>query len=132
LYSGLIAGAIVLLITMPLALWQMDRVLQSMIPLMKNSPEAQSFYMKVQDNPTLKVMLSFIIAFINSVLVLGFTVLGGLLGVALFERRRDQPPPPYSPGYSPQYPPNYSPDNPSNHPPQSGGSEGDQGGWPQG
>jgi hypothetical protein len=146
LYSGLIGGAIVLLIAMPLTLWQMDRILQSMIDIMKNSPEAQSFYMRIQGDPTLKVMFSFIIAFINSVLVLGFTVLGGLLGVALFEKRRDQPPQ-YSPGYPPPYPPNYpqssassapsapsapSADNPSDHPPESGGWGGDQGGPPQG
>jgi hypothetical protein len=54
----------------------------------------------------------------------GFTVLGGLLGVALFEKRKDQPPPS-------QYPPNYPP----NYPPPSGGYGGgsyggDQGGWP--
>jgi hypothetical protein len=151
LYSGLIAGAIVLLIAMPLTLWQMDRILQSMTVMMKTSPEAQSFYLRIQDNPTLKVMFSFIIAFINSVLVLGFTVLGGLVGVALFEKRRNQPPPPqYSPGYPPPYPPNYPPppappapsappassapsaDNPSHYPPESGGSGGDQGGPPQG
>src|SRR5215467_11489739 len=133
MYAGLIAGAIVLLVTLPLTLWQMDRVLQSMIVFMKNSPEAQSFYMRIQDDPTLKIMFSFIIAFVSSILVLGFTVLGGLLGVALFEKRRGLPPPPqYPPGYPSQYPPNYSPNDPSQYPPQSGGSGGDQGGSPQG
>jgi hypothetical protein len=133
MYAGLIAGAIVLLVSLPLTLWQMDRVLQSMIIFMKNSPEAQSFYMRIQDDPTLKIMFSFIIAFVSSILVLAFTVLGGLLGVALFEKRRSLPPPPqYPPGYPSNYPPNYSPNDPSQYPPQSGGSGGDQGGSPQG
>ena len=59
-----------------------------------------------------------------SLLYIGFSTLGGLLGVALFEKRRDLPPPQkYHPGYPPNYPPNY--------PPPSGGPGGDQGGWPQ-
>src|SRR5262245_1389209 len=56
LYSGLIAAAIVLVISMPLTLLQMDRVLQNMIPIMSGSPEVQSFYTRLQDDPTLKVM----------------------------------------------------------------------------
>jgi hypothetical protein len=132
LYSGLIAAAIVLVISMPLTLLQMDRVLQNMIPIMSGSPEAQSFYTRLQDDPTLKVMFSFIVSFVNSILILGFTVLGGMLGVALFEKRRDQPPPPqYPPSYPPGYTPNYPPNYPPQPPPPSGGSGGDQGGQPQ-
>ncbi|MGH9751966.1 MAG: hypothetical protein ACREA2_04220 [Blastocatellia bacterium] len=128
-----------LLISMPLTLWQMDQALQNMLVIMGNSPEAESFHARIQGNPTLKLMLSFIMTFISSILVLGFTVLGGLLGVALFEKRRDQPPPPqYPPGYPPSYPPNYPPNYPPQYPPPSapsapsGGSGGDQGGGPQG
>jgi hypothetical protein len=133
LYSGLIAAAIVLVISMPLTLLQMDRILQNIIPIMRESPEAQSFYTRLQDDPTLKVMFSFIVSFVNSILILGFTVLGGLLGVALFEKRRDQPPPPqYPPSYSPAYSPNYPPNYPPQPPEPPGGSGDDQGGQPQG
>jgi len=129
LYSGLIAGVIVLLITTPLTLWRMDQLLKALIAFMANAPDAQSFYMRVQDNPALKLMFSFIIAFVSAILVLGFTVLGGLIGVAMFEKRKGQAPPP------PQYPPNYPQDYPANYPPdhpqQPGGPGGDQGGWPQ-
>lgn len=49
----------------------------------------------------------------------GFTVLGGLLGIVLFEKRKGEiPPSPYPPEYPPDYPP---------PPPPSG----NQGGWPQ-
>jgi hypothetical protein len=67
-----------------------------------------------------------------------------LVGVALFEKRKNQPPPPqYPPSYPPQYPPNYpqqpapSAGYPPQSPPESGGSIGDQGGpggqgsWPK-
>jgi hypothetical protein len=145
LYSGLIAFAIVLLITTPLTFWQMDRALENMPSIMSSSPEAQSLYERIQNDPIFKLLFSFIISFINAVLILGFTVVGGLLGVTLFEKRRNPPlPPQYPPGY-PQppasYPPNYpqqpassepSPNYPPQNPPQSGGSGGDQGGWPQG
>ncbi|HEX5084385.1 MAG TPA: hypothetical protein VFY40_20265, partial [Blastocatellia bacterium] len=96
LFSGLIAGAIVLLITTPLMLWQMDRSLQN-IPAIFSTPEAQELLERVRDNFTLKILFSFVSSFINSVFILGFTVLGGLLGVALFEKRKNQPAPPYPP-----------------------------------
>lgn len=143
LYSGLIAFAIVLLVTTPLTIWQMDRTLQNMPAIMSSSPEAQALYERIQNDSVFKILFSFVVAFINSVLVLGFSILGGMLGVALFEKRRAQPlTPPYPPGYPPpSYPPSYpqqsappepSTDYPPRNPPQSGGSGGDQGGWPQG
>jgi hypothetical protein len=125
LYAGLIAGVIVLVITTPLTLWQMDQLLQRLIAFTANAPDAQSFYARVQDDPALKLMFSFIIGFVSAILVLGFTVLGGLVGVALFEKRKGQTPPP------PQFPPAYPPNYPPNYPPQSGGPGGDQRGWPQ-
>jgi hypothetical protein len=144
LFSGLIAGAIVLLISMPLMLWQMNRTLQSMPPILSNSPEAQELLERIQNDSTFKILFSFVSSFITSVLILGFTVLGGLVGVALFEKRKNQPPPPqYPPSYPPQYPPNYpqqpapSAGYPPQSPPESGGSIGDQGGpggqgsWPK-
>jgi hypothetical protein len=50
---------------------------------------------------------------ISGIVLLAFTVLGGILGVALFEKRKDMPPP-----IPPQYPPNYPPQPPSTYPPQ--------------
>jgi hypothetical protein len=124
LFSGLIAGAIVLLITTPLMLWQMDRSLQN-IPAIFSTPEAQELLERIRDNFTLKILFSFVSSFINSVFILGFTVLGGLLGVALFEKRKNQPPPPYPPQYPSQYPPQYPPQYsqpqppPADYPPQN-------------
>jgi hypothetical protein len=144
LFSGLIAGAIVLLISIPLVFWQMNHTLQNMPAIFSGSPEAQELLERIQNDSTFKILFSFVSSFISSVLILGFTVLGGMLGVALFEKRKNQPPPPYPPQYPPQYPPNYpqqpapSTDYPPQPPPQSGGSGGDQGGdqggqgsWPK-
>jgi hypothetical protein len=141
LFSGLLASAIVLLIAMPLTLWQMGQSLQGVPAFMSSSPEAQQLLERIQNDATFKILFSFVIAFINSVFILGFTVLGGVVGVALFEKRKNQPPPPqYPPQYPLQYPPNYpqsqapSADYPPQNPPEWGGSSGDQGGqggWPK-
>ena len=51
------------------------------------------------------------LAIIQALFLAGFTVLGGLLGVAIFEKRRGQtPPPPFIP---PNYPPPSGPSIPS-------------------
>lgn len=64
-----------------------------------------------------RLVSSLPVLFVQGIVFCGFTVLGGLLGVALFEKRKGEAPPP-------QYPPNYPP---ANYPPPPGG----QGGWPQ-
>lgn len=63
-----------------------------------------------------RLVSSLPVLFVQAIVFCGFTVLGGLLGVALFEKRKGEFPPS-------QYPPNYPP---TNYPPP-----GNQGGWPQ-
>jgi hypothetical protein len=139
LFAGLIASAITLLVATPLMFWQIGR-LQGMSAILSRSPEVVELFERIQNDFTLKILFSFVSAFINAALTLGFTVLGGVIGVSLFERRRSQPPPPqYPPSYPPQspypaqYPPQYpqqpapSTAYPPQNPPQSGGSSGDQG-----
>lgn len=66
-----------------------------------------------------RLVSSLPVLFIQAIVFCGFTVLGGLLGITLFEKRKNQfPPSPYPPEYPPDYPP---------PPPTSG----NQGGWPQ-
>ncbi|MEO6726371.1 MAG: hypothetical protein ABIP14_13875 [Blastocatellia bacterium] len=64
-----------------------------------------------------RLVSSLPVLFVQAIIFCGFTVLGGLLGVALFEKRKGEFPPS-------QYPPNYPP---ADYPPPPGG----QGGWPQ-
>ncbi|MCI0665827.1 MAG: hypothetical protein L0220_32620 [Acidobacteria bacterium] len=51
-----------------------------------------------------RLISSLPILILYGAVLLGFTVLGGVLGVALFEKRKDTPPP-VPPQYPPQYPP---------------------------
>ncbi len=138
--AGLIASGIYLVLNLALLLFGIGQELQmdllNRIAEMSGNPEFQEMIQKiieasVNQTPAQRLVAALPGLIMFAVLFVGFSTLGGLLGVALFEKRRDQPPPPqYPPQYPPNYPPNY-PQNPqANNPPQSGGSGGDQGGWP--
>jgi hypothetical protein len=137
--AGLIAAGIYSLISFAMAVFNIGQRLQeelfNRIGEASGDPQIQAEIQKMLEasanQPLAQKLISVVIVLIIvSVIYIGFSTLGGLLGVALFEKRRDQPPPPqYPPGYPPSQPPNYPP---TNYPPPSGGSGGDQGGWPQG
>jgi hypothetical protein len=82
-------------------------------------PEAQAMLSRIVETmanmtPAQKFLYALVAQILFSGVLGAFCILGGLLGVALFEKRKELPPPPqYPPQYSPQYPPQY--------PPQSGG-----------
>jgi hypothetical protein len=132
--AGLIAAGIYLVVSIPLIIFAVgERFQQALLGRLaewSSNPDLQEMMRKAMElsaNQTSaqRLVSALPILIVFAVLSVGFSTLGGLLGVALFEKRRDQPPPPqYPPGYPPQYPPQY--------PPPSGGSGGDQGGWPQG
>lgn len=136
--AGLIAAGIYLVISIPIILLAVgenfQRGLFEQMAGSINNPEIQEALRKAMEEsavqtPGQRLVSSLPFSIIYAVLFVGFSTLGGLLGVALFEKRRDQPPPPQ---YPPSYPPNYPPNYPPQSPPQSGGSGGDRGGWPQG
>lgn len=66
---------------------------------------------------------------ITAVIYIGFATLGGIIGVALFEKRKGQPMPPmappgapgYGPGFAPPGPPPGGPAPPPGEPPYGGG-----------
>jgi hypothetical protein len=143
--AGLIAAGIYSLISLAFAVFNIGQRFQeemlNRMAEMSNDPNFQAAIRKMIEDganqPVAQKLVSVVIVLIIvSVIYIGFSTLGGLLGVALFEKRRDQPPPPqYPPGYPPNQPPNYPPNYPPQYPPPSGGSGGsggDQGGWPQG
>jgi uncharacterized membrane protein (DUF4010 family) len=97
-----------------------------------SDPQIQEMMQKMLEASAAQTMAEKVIAalpfmIVGAIFQIGFSVLGGLLGIAMFEKRKDQFPPS-------QYPPNYPP----NYPPQSGpygggyggGSGSGQGGWP--
>jgi hypothetical protein len=139
--AGLIAAGIYSLIYLTLVVFGVgqgfEQELLNQIRDMSNDPRIQEDIQKIieagaNQTQAQRIVYALISAVIASVLFIGFSTLGGLLGVALFEKRKGQPPPQYPSGYPPQNPPNYPPNYPPQYPPQSGGSGGDQGGWPQG
>jgi len=143
--AGLIAAAVYLVFNIPLIILavgeRFQRAIFDKLAVWSSNPDFQEAMRKAGEaieaaanqSPAQRLVSSLPILIVAAVVFVGFSTLGGLLGVALFEKRSNQPPPPqYPPGYPPQYPPNYPPNYPPQYPPQSGGSGGDQGGWPQG
>ena len=143
--AGLIAAGIYSVISLALAVFNVGQRIQeelfTRIADASNDPVLQERIRKLLEetaNQTQaqRLVSALVVMVVVSVIYVGFSTLGGLLGVALFEKRRDQPPPPqYPPGYPPNYPSNYPPNYPPQYPPPSspsGGPGGDQGGWPQG
>ena len=136
--AGVIAAGIYFIINLALIVFSVGLVFQqklfARIEEMSDDPQFRETIQKiieanVNQTPGQRLISSLPILIALSVLYMGFSTLGGLLGVALFEKRREQPPPPQYPPQ--QYPPGYPPNYPPNYPPQSGGPGGDQGGWPQ-
>lgn len=140
LLAGLLGAGLSFVVQLPLTIFQMNRILETAAQLPIASEDARVLYERISQSGSLRIALAFIFAFISALLLLGFTVLGGMVGVALFEKRKGPPPP--AP-YPPQYPPDYPQNPPSNYPPSAGGhgnygsggqggqaSGGGQGGWP--
>ena len=133
LLAGLLGAGLSFVVQLPLTIFQMNRILETAAQLPIASEDAQVLYERISQSGSLRIALAFIFAFISALLLLGFTVLGGMAGVALFEKRKGPPPP--AP-YPPQYPPDYPQNPPPNYPPSSGGygnyGSGGQGGQASG
>ena len=137
--AGLVAAGVYFLASMAFIVFSIGLGFQQKIfeklSEMNSDPNFRDTLQKVieasqNQTPGQRLISSLPVLILASLVFIGFSTLGGLIGVALFEKRRDQPPPPQypPPGYPPNYPP---PDYPPNYPPQSGGPGGDPGGWPQ-
>ncbi len=110
LLAGLFGALIYFVIETPLAVWQMQAMMDTAAKIVKE-PEAVALYEKIGRTTSLRVIFALLFTLIGSLFTIGFTVLGGMLGVKLFEKRQNQAPPP------PYYP--------SDYPPPPGG------GWPR-
>jgi hypothetical protein len=124
LMAGLIAAVIYLFISAPLVLSGAFEGFQSQLLArlaeLSNDPSLQEMAQRaIEENQNRSAIQKFIGSFVVlvplSFLLGAFCVLGGLLGVALFEKRKGLPPSP------PQYPPSVTPTYPPQYPPQSGG-----------
>jgi hypothetical protein len=85
--TGLIGGGIYLAVNTPL---MANSIVEMLIASAQTSPEAQAALAKLTQSPVSKYILSFILSFIIALLLLGFAVIGGMLGVAIFEKRKEE------------------------------------------
>jgi hypothetical protein len=104
--AGAIGAVIHFAIGIPVAL-AMGPVMRDMIVrLMQNVDQRQAEMMRQQFEAQGNAIAPLIIqSLVISALLLVFAILGGLLGVAIFEKRKNAPPPPpaFTPGGGPGY-----------------------------
>lgn len=112
LLAGLFGALIYFVIETPVVYWQLPAMMDTAAKIVKDE-QAVEFYHRIGQNHSLRIIFSILFTFIGALFTTGFTVLGGMVGVKLFEKRQNQfPPSEYPPDYPPSYPPQ-------------------QGGWPQ-
>lgn len=120
-FAGLLGGFIRIFIGLPVELVTLPYQMKALgnFAQQVNNPQLQKFVQDLVDQMSGRGMGSQIIGMlpgtlIGAVLLCGFTVLGGMVGVKLFEKRQNQFPPQAPP------PPQWQPP-----PPEDGGN------WPQ-
>ncbi|MGA9771314.1 MAG: hypothetical protein WBV94_19930 [Blastocatellia bacterium] len=110
MYAGAIGSIIMMAVSIPLMLSRWDQVVEAMKQSagQQNDPSAQealnNFVAFLQNN---SVAGAFMFWLIFAVAVIGMATLGGIIGVAIFEKRKGDPYPPQGP--PPGYPPNFTP-----------------------
>lgn len=95
LLAGMFGALIFFLIETPLMIWQMPKMLESAANIVRD-PQAIEVYHKIGESRMLSVIFALFITGLSAIFTCGFTVLGGMVGVKLFEKRVDQTRPPQS------------------------------------
>ncbi|MEP7271036.1 MAG: hypothetical protein ABI882_06005 [Acidobacteriota bacterium] len=91
LLAGLIGGVIYLIVSAPLMAWQMDKMVERVAATPNFPAEWAETFLQVQQSFAMRVGIALLSSLIASLIMAGFTVLGGMLGVAIFEKRKDGP-----------------------------------------
>ena len=91
LAAGIIGGLIYFLIQAPLMTWQMEYLINSLSSYPSIPPEWVETFVQIQQNMVLRATVALASSLIYGVILAAFTVLGGVLGVAIFEKRRTPP-----------------------------------------
>lgn len=123
--AGVAGSLIYLIVGVPLSLLQWNSVVAQMEQRAANVPDAASREMMTQIVATMQnhpVLIALVVWVVFAIVGIGVAALGGLLGVAMFEKRKGQypPQPPFSggipPGYAPPGPPPGGPQRPGDAP----------------
>ena len=138
LFAGAIGSVVLLVIGVPLQLLfgqaVMSSVLESMRGMVSQDPNAtaqidQAIRMYQNQPMAQAIGQALVYWLIQAVITMGFGALGGLLGVAFFEKRKGGPPQGYPPqgypapgGYPPPPPPGGYPPPPPGYPPSGPGA----------
>jgi hypothetical protein len=128
--AGVVSAGIVLVIGVPLGLLMSSASTESLRQIADSigNPAFREATLQVtdmmRDHPLLFALLSW---FIRSIIMIAFATLGGMIGVAMFEKRKGQQPPPPplppdfgGPGYAPPGPPPGGPPPPTQSPYEQG------------
>jgi|KBSSwiStaDraftv2_1062776.scaffolds.fasta_scaffold1220025_2 uncharacterized membrane protein len=87
LLAGLVGGVIYFVVAAPLMAWQMDKMVEKLSATPNFPAEWAETFLRVQQSLGMRVGLALLSSLLASLLMAGFTVLGGMLGVAIFEKR---------------------------------------------
>ncbi len=91
LAAGIIGGLIYFVIAAPLMTWQMEKMIEAFTTNPNFPPEWAETFLEVQQNMVLRATVALASSLIAGIILAAFTVLGGVLGIAIFEKRRADP-----------------------------------------
>ena len=134
MFAGLAGSVVNLVVGVPLNILYWNSLTGAMLEradTIDDTATRESFKQIVAAMQSSPLLFSLMIWAISAILAIGFATLGGVIGVALFEKRKGQPyppqwPPPPPPGYpppgfTPPGPPPGGPAPPPGQPPYGGG-----------
>ena len=119
--AGVVGAIIYFVIGVPLALLTQPFLLGLVIQFADNSnnPQLRDAFMEMirqsEAQPlSQKILAGILSGVMYAALIIAFSTIGGIIGVALFEKRKGQQPPAGGPGYPPPgyYPPGFTPPTP--------------------
>jgi len=117
-FAGIVGALIYLVIGVPFTLLQWNSLITQMEQRADNLPDAQSRGIMTQIVATMQshpVLITLAIWLIFAIVGISVAALGGLIGVAMFEKRKGQYPP-QAPPSSGGFPPGYAPPGPPESP----------------
>lgn len=121
--AGVVGSCIYLVIGVPLSLLQWPNVVEQMqarsdaIDDVATRQAFRQIVATMQDHP---IFISLAVWLVFAIVAIGMAAVGGVIGTAIFERRKGQPYPAEGPPPGPGFPPEYGSTSASGEPPYPG------------